>query len=346
MGRAEDIFEKIKKDGMCGIEEFILTRKSEELFLDFKRSSNNGAGKILDQNDRNNLAKAISGFGNSEGGVIVWGIDCSKGIDNADVAHTKFPIEDVKRFVSWLEGAVSGCTVPPHTGIQHHPIIMNDKNEGFVITYIPKSNHTPHQVVGELKYYMRAGSSFVPVPHGVLAGMFGRRPQPHVVRMFYVFPAEVVNEKIEIKLNFLIKNEGPGIATDLFINALVISTPGANCRLVFEPPHQSYWVSQFSFGRHISAISRFEHRVPPESWVKAFEMHLTIAPPFLEKLAIDGICGCGQSPPSRFKIENDNTTIEKLYNDFIDKNRKGLLIEQDRDSLVDNLLNIKNKEKL
>ena len=107
VGRAEDIFEKIKKDGKQAIDEFIIDQKSEELFLEFKRSSDDGLGSKLSDLDREHLAKAISGFGNSEGGVIVWGIDCSKCKDYADVAHSKYPIQNVKRFVSWLEGIVS-----------------------------------------------------------------------------------------------------------------------------------------------------------------------------------------------------------------------------------------------
>lgn len=74
MGRAEDIFEKLKKEGESAIDEFIAARQSEELYLDFKRSANDGRKKILHDRDLNNLAKAISGFGNSEGGVIVWGL--------------------------------------------------------------------------------------------------------------------------------------------------------------------------------------------------------------------------------------------------------------------------------
>ena len=48
--------------GEQAIDGFILERQSEELFLDFKRSSDNGAGDRLSDRDRDNLAKAISGF--------------------------------------------------------------------------------------------------------------------------------------------------------------------------------------------------------------------------------------------------------------------------------------------
>jgi hypothetical protein len=89
MGRAEDLFERISVGGEAAIDQMIGDRQSEELFLDFKRSADHGAGTRLHVNDRNNLAKAISGFGNSEGGVIVWGVDCRDIAGTGDVARAK-----------------------------------------------------------------------------------------------------------------------------------------------------------------------------------------------------------------------------------------------------------------
>jgi hypothetical protein len=120
--RANDLYNLICTEGEAAIDEFIATRKAEELFLDFKRSSDNGAGVRLSQNDRDNLAKAISGFGNSAGGIVVWGVDCSQAPDGADVARMKVPIVDPHRFASWLNAAVSGCTIPPHNGVLNTPI--------------------------------------------------------------------------------------------------------------------------------------------------------------------------------------------------------------------------------
>ena len=121
MGRAEDLFSRFVVHGQAAVDALIQDRAAEELFLDFKRSADNGSGSKLHQSDRNNLAKAISGFGNSEGGVVVWGVDCRNVPASGDVASARVPIKDPKRFVSWLEGAVSGCTVPAHSGVRHQP---------------------------------------------------------------------------------------------------------------------------------------------------------------------------------------------------------------------------------
>lgn len=349
MGRAEDIFEKIVKDGENAINEFILTRKSEELFLDFKRSAGHGSGSKLNEIDREHLAKAISGFGNSEGGVIVWGIDCSKDKDHADVAHAKYPIQNVKRFVSWLEGVVSGCTVPPHTTVRQQYIITDGKGNGFVATIIPKSNHAPHQIAvhgkSQYHYYIRAGSSFERTPHAVLAGMFGRRPQPHVFHMFTVGPAELNNERVIVKVGFMIGNQGPGIASDLFMNATMTSIPGDNCELWFDPD-QNNWMGRFAFDRILNLISKPDIRLAPESFIQPFVMILSLAPPFAKSLTIEANCGCGQSHSYKFRIEKDSNSIERLYNDFLDKNGKGLLTIKDKYNFVKDLFNIESEAEL
>ena len=106
--RAEELFAALRSRGEDAIDEFLMTRQAEELFLDFKRSTDNGGGKRLHQNDRNNLGRAIAGFGNSEGGVIVWGVDASLDHEGADVAKAKVLLYEPARFVSWLQGATAG----------------------------------------------------------------------------------------------------------------------------------------------------------------------------------------------------------------------------------------------
>ena len=87
MSRAEDIFQKLIYFGEDAIDDFIVNLQTEELFLDFKQAVSTGKnGTSLHKDDRKNLAKGISGFGNSEGGVIVWGVECSRDCDIGDVA--------------------------------------------------------------------------------------------------------------------------------------------------------------------------------------------------------------------------------------------------------------------
>jgi len=346
MERAEDIFNKIKADGLKAIDEFIVTRKSEELFLDFKRSSDNGSGKSLSQNDRDNLAKAISGFGNSEGGVIVWGVDCSSDNNNADVAKAKVLITDVKRFVSLIENAISGCTVPSHSGVRNHYISIDDKDNGYVITYIPKSENTPHQVIRKNQYYMRAGSNFEPVPHSVLAGMFGRRPQAKIIHQFFSKPV-LINENgsIEFEFGFSLRNLGPGIAKNIFINMSAYSFPIGNSSLEFIPGSSEQWNGSFALGIQFSLISKFEVRLPPEAFISPLSIKVILVPPFQRNININAICGCSDSPSTKFYLKNTKENIEKLYDNLLNDFRSSApTFNERRDSFVTDLFGL-NEEK-
>src|SRR5579862_1310091 len=150
--RAADLFKPFVQDGEMAIDQFIDEQISEELFIDYKRVTKEGASSILEQSDRENFARGIAGFGNSEGGIIVWGVDCRNDRERGDVPTEKHPIQNVRRFLSYLEGAASGCTIPPHDGVRHHLIERAGSGEGFVVTLIPKSMFVPHQcVVGKHK---------------------------------------------------------------------------------------------------------------------------------------------------------------------------------------------------
>ena len=324
MGRAEELFEKILKKKEQAIEDFILNRKSEELFLDFKRSSDNGDSNKLSQNDRNNLAKAISGFGNSEGGVIVWGVDCSLDSDGADVAKTKIYIENPQRYTSWLNSAISGCTIPPHQGVKNE-FILSSENQGFVITLIPKSNNTPHQMVGKLHYYIRAGSDFVPTPHDVLAGMFGRRPQPHICHQFLISPIEVYKETILAKIGIMLRNIGPGLASDVFLNCSFLDFPGKNCSIEFEQNDQNNWYGSFSLGRFLSLVSKSDLKLPPDAFWTPVTIHIKIAPQITNNLKINGVIGSSNGRSYTFEIGNTKEKLQEIYDECIWKYNQGKL---------------------
>lgn len=158
-----------------------MSRQTEELFLDFKQAVSDGKSmRSLHPNDRRNLGKAISAFGNSEGGVLVWGVECSRDLELGDVAKAKVKVQNVHRFLSWLENAISGCTIPSHNKVRNHIISCDDNGDGFVATYIPKSDIAPLMTTTGSQIYIRSGSNNVPAPYAVIAGMFGKRPQPNI----------------------------------------------------------------------------------------------------------------------------------------------------------------------
>lgn len=181
MSRAIDLFERLKNGRLGTLEELIIERELESLFLDFKQSPNAGASRQLAPDDNKNLSKSISGFGNSSGGIVVWGVDCRREAISGNEVAEKRPLSDAAGFSTKLQSAISRATLPPPLGVE---VIFFNENEvstaGYVAILIPQSNIGPLRSVVTNHYHLRSGSDFGIVPHDVLAGMFGRAPQPAV----------------------------------------------------------------------------------------------------------------------------------------------------------------------
>jgi hypothetical protein len=300
MSRAQDLFDRLVAGGEAEVLSFIAQPVTEELFLDYKRSADGGAGTSLDNRDRSNLGKAISGFGNSEGGVIVWGVDCRNDPARGDIPTAPVRIVNPVRFKSWLEQATTGLTVPPHVGVRHHEI-----PEGFVVTLIPGGIHAPYQTVGDLSYYIRSGSNFNKIPHAVLSGMFGRRPQPNIKHHYFIprRPNIVSPGIVGTEMGVMLRNYGRGIGEDVFLNLSVTSHPGRNCNVLFsQSNNREVWSSNLILNRQIQMITRREVRLPPEADLMPVTLNIELQNPIDNDFAFEGMCGSAGGEPSKFEF--------------------------------------------
>ena len=325
LDRATELFNRVIEKGTKSIDEFIENAESEELFLDFKESSDRGCNSKLSKEDLSNFGVAVSGFGNSQGGIIIWGVRCKKKEDGSDVAYGKIPIENPKRFRSWLEGCVSGRTLPPHPTVRNY-VMEAENNSGYIVSLISKSDHAPHQEIKTLNYYMRAGSSFVKVPHDILSGMFGRRPQPKVIQQNLVKPAFFENNNLKVELGILLRNNGVGIAKDVFLCADIISAPKD---LYIHPLNTDEWNSKFLLGVSYTALGKQELRIPPTAKVVAMMMSAVINEKTARDIRIYANCGSDGGPTTYFELKSDRNPYIDAYNNLLHKNRKGESIKDD-----------------
>ena len=351
MSRAEDIFQKLVYFGEDAIDEFIINMQTEELFLDFKQAISVGKnGTTLHKDDRKNLAKCISGFGNSEGGVVVWGVECSRDIDIGDVAKAKVKVKNVYRFLSWLENAISGCTIPSHNKVRNHIISVDANGDGFIATYISKSDLAPLMSTVGNNIYIRSGSNNVPAPYSVIAGMFGRRPQPNVELLIsdkslniidnndedILYPQSIDNppEK-SVKISFAIKgkNDSNVIARELYLSCDVGSTGSEYNKVRFLNYNQMDYIPNLD--GNLNIITRPELRLPPRGSLKFSNVDIILSPLADEDLRLDGVIGAEGAAPKNFRIylpknklrsfvaralredENKQLLLSEFFNDFM-----------------------------
>jgi len=188
------------------IVEFVQERRQEDLHLDFKCVGSNS----LSSDDRKHLAIALSGFANSAGGIVVWGVDARKDPDDVDAACELFPILGLKKFITHLNSYTGQCVVPSVENVEHKAIPLPDKDDsGFAATIIPESMGTPHMArAREHRYYKRSGSSSLKMEHFEVEDMFGRRPKPRLELM-----TQIVERGARPEIIIGLRNTGRGIAT-------------------------------------------------------------------------------------------------------------------------------------
>lgn len=344
--RAHEIFQRLENQGADFLQTLVAAQKSEELFLDYKQITTSPEERTLGNTDRKNLRKALSGFANSEGGVILWGCKTKK-IDGVEVLEMPDGYPDVARFVSLLEDAVSGCTVPPVPGVRSISFSLSaDGTKGIAATLVPASLIAPHQTTDDSRaYHMRAGSSFPHVPHGVLAGMFGRRPSPKIALNFRAVSCWMnrsdPNDRLSLTFELELANISGVTARNAYISwhakELYSITSSVIPRLAVP---SSSWHVEKADARNGSVISEEVKRLAPYSRSRVVKLELDLQVEPTEGLEITLYFGCEGSPPGVHQIlvskEKVISQLEKM------KNRRGRQYEDSLSNMIiaEHLLNI------
>jgi hypothetical protein len=155
------------------IASFVEQKQEENLHLDFKLVANSDLSK---KEDKRNFARSLSGFANSSGGIIIWGIDARENVDGVDCATAIVEFSNPALMVTRLNSMTGDATSPLIAGVRHKPIINEQTGRGVVATLVPESDSGPYMAkLGEQRYFKRSGDSFYPMEHFDLEDMFGRR---------------------------------------------------------------------------------------------------------------------------------------------------------------------------
>ncbi|MCA9289805.1 MAG: ATP-binding protein [Phycisphaerales bacterium] len=203
-------------DGRAVLERWCAERVQEDLHLDFKTAGSSFANA----SERKTLAKAISAFSNSAGGLVVWGVRARKRSgEDVDAADAIDAIPDVAAAMSRLQEYTSQATSPVASEVTHHLVYATADGSGAIATLIPASDTGPHMArLGEQRYYKRAGGSTYMLEHFDLEDMFGRRATP-VLECEVELASVAIDEhpttwekRINCAAYLLVKNTGRGLA--------------------------------------------------------------------------------------------------------------------------------------
>jgi len=212
--------ERFEAIDLAAIDSFIVDHHEESLHLDFKT-----VDPQLSRDDRRNLAEAISGFANAEGGLIVWGVDARPNTQGIDAAMGKKEISPLSLLLSKLNRYTGDAVTPILDGVNHRRIITQ-ADRGFAVTLVPASDAGPHMAkLGVDRYFKRSGSQFLRMEHFEVEDLFGRRKRPMLSLSWHAMVASRTGDGgIDYRLILGIENSGRGSAKAPFV-ALRVDPP-------------------------------------------------------------------------------------------------------------------------
>jgi len=200
MDNAKILFDKISLDY---INSEMLGKQFENNWLECKRKEKPENGNI-DAGDKARFAKCLSGFANTSGGVVVFGLDACKR-DGIDEITALVPINELKKFESGLRELESRVVERNVLGVEYKSI-ETEQGKGLVAVYISQSSTLPHRSLVDHHFYIRAGGTFQPLDLSLIEDLFKRRLRPELLLI-----AKLADSS---HIHICLKNNGEATAKD------------------------------------------------------------------------------------------------------------------------------------
>ena len=198
----------------------------ESVHLDFK-----AAGSLSkDDKKKAEIAKDVSAFANSDGGIIVYGIE-----EQEHKAHALSYIDGNTYTKEWLEQVIQDNIQRRIEGLKIFPIRDNwDITKSIYIVKIPRSSNTPHMSADKC-YYKRNNFRSVKMEEYEVRDLFYREATPNLTISGYNFyPIDKNNDYVTFGFIAQVWNDSNTIATLYKLNCYINNYVRFN-RILWEP---------------------------------------------------------------------------------------------------------------
>ena len=215
--RAHELYHQIlaTEDSAQLLKDMITSQRTETEFLEFK-----GAGRIEPKQIKAFWSRTLSGFANTEGGVLIWGIRAAR-VEHPDDPSRKIDVASeldlvptTTTFAQLLKDVLLEACVEPAQGIRIEEIDAGEGNgSGFVVCYIPEGSHKPYraELESSRQYWQRIGDNFAVIPHSLLRSLF--HPSFSPLLCIRMWPSRLPFDEPVERLPFLTHVENVGTAS-------------------------------------------------------------------------------------------------------------------------------------
>lgn len=190
------------------VEGLLTSQIRESEVVEYKEANNVFSDK---GNFRQELAKDVSAFANSDGGVLVFGVKTHATDKTLPEAITGIIDSNIESF----DRLVNANIRKDIKGITKRVISKGDGSLKVMVVNIPQSEDAPHQSLIDKKYYIRRLAQSEPMEHYLVELMFGRRFGPVLD-----LNVELVGKPEDWKLEF----KEDGFANPLTVRLTIVNT--------------------------------------------------------------------------------------------------------------------------
>ena len=210
-----EVIRNLETDGENYITGLLAEDAEENLQLEFKTKKEPNKLK-LHIDDKQNLGKALSGFSNAEGGIVIWGIATKKenGIDKADKPR---PIADIDHAFEVFRNQCATSLQPENQAIKFLRIKCSDDTfKGYIAIAVPKGQVRPYmsKAPDHSKYFRRTSIGFQPLEHYEIADLFLSNTNAVLELGWDVSLASQSHEAVSFTFELFVRNIGAVPATE------------------------------------------------------------------------------------------------------------------------------------
>jgi hypothetical protein len=211
-----DFFDK-EEYSIDDIQMLINTKAEESLTLEFK-----SAGSLENKDSKKKeLAKDVSSFANSAGGIIIYGLE------EVDHVATNFSFVDGNAIEKeWIENVINSNISRKIPDLRIFPIrVDGDLMKTIYVVKIPESYSAPHMVLNDNRFYKRKNFKCEPMDEYEVRALYYRSKYP---RLEVLMP-RIINcpnslgkeEPSGVKLQFKVKNNSSVTAINYKLEVII-----------------------------------------------------------------------------------------------------------------------------
>lgn len=207
-------------DSWDRLQQLVDRGETESVFLECKAPE----APQLTRDLKAQFAAALSGYSNSLGGVIVWGLGTTRHpASGLDVITHVVPIGNARMFRQQVDVALPTLAYPTLTRVLTKEVHQNpESGQGVVIAYVPQSGGDPVQSLIDRRFYVRTGEGFVEMPYELIRRMFAATSSPDLAPLLGAGLVEKTPEGAW-RVPIIIANRSSAIAEHVEVSVQVLN---------------------------------------------------------------------------------------------------------------------------